>query len=175
MLRDEVLDHRASVGQAMLQDEVVEEVCEVRLIHRSPCAEALLERLAEGVGEAGPASELEERPLEVPGPHDEVGTGGHRGVLFGWRLQAAYARPRVRCPPFTYSVTARPRARVLLPASAVMAPCRDGPSQGAGPEPTALRPRRSTQPKRCLGASGSTSLVKVASSIPLRSPALLAS
>ena len=63
---------RAAVGQALLQDEGIKEVGELRLIRRGDLAEACSSAGRKRRAEAGPLGTLQERPFEVATPPHTV-------------------------------------------------------------------------------------------------------
>lgn len=71
VLGHEVLDHSAAVGQAVLEDEIIEEVDEVPLVDPSPPAEPPLERLAKRTGEG------KQLTLQIAAPADEICISRH--------------------------------------------------------------------------------------------------
>jgi hypothetical protein len=101
VLLDEELHHRAAVRQAMLQDESIEEVAELRVVHHGLPTEAPLECPAERARKAWPAGEVQERTFEVSAPLYEVRLRPHRRTS-----------PQAFCPTSLKALAARCPGRV---------------------------------------------------------------
>jgi hypothetical protein len=73
----EVVHDRAAIGQAMLQNELVEKVDDLTLISHDDRAKALLARLPQSTVKPGAVGEVYKLALEVSASLNEVWVGRH--------------------------------------------------------------------------------------------------